>query len=146
MRALALGCAAILLAGCAVTKRVEDAENAQPKMVGLSEERLVACMGTPANKAVEGNREVWSYHSENGYVTNEQSSRRFCKLELVTFFGQSCVDPFSFSPPTRLPVRACTVKIVMNNSRVTQVNYVGPTGEPLTHGEQCGSAVENCLR
>ncbi len=145
MRSLALGCAAILLAGCAATKRVEDAGDAQTKVVGLSEERLLACMGAPANKAVEGNREVWSYNSENGYVTSEQSSRHFCKLELVTFFGPSCVDWFSRStpPPVR---RACTVKIVMNNSRVTQVNYVGPTGEPLTHGEQCRFAVENCLR
>jgi hypothetical protein len=140
MRALAFGCAAILLAGCAVTKRVEDAENAQTKIVGLSEERLLACVGAPANKTVEGNREIWSYNSDY-----EQSSRRFCKLELVTFFGPSCVD--GFSPPTRPPVRvACTVKIVMNNSRVTQVNYAGATGEPLTHGEQCGLAVENCVR
>lgn len=144
MRALALGCAAILLAGCAVTKRVEDAEHVQTKMVGLSEERLLACMGAPANKAVEGNREVWSYNSEIGYVASEQSSRRFCTLELVTFFGPSCVD--WFSRPAHPPVRACTVKIVMSNARVTQVNYVGPTGELLTYGGQCGSAMENCLR
>jgi hypothetical protein len=142
MRILALGCAAVLLAGCAVTTRVEDVGDTQTKIVGLSEERLLACMGAPANKAIEGNKEVWSYNSD--YVTSEQSSRHFCKLELVTFFGPSCVD--WLSPPTRPPVLACTAKIVMNNSRVTQVNYVGPTGEPLTHGEQCGSAVENCLR
>jgi hypothetical protein len=131
---------AILLAGCAVTKRAEDAENAQTKIVGLSEQRLLTCVGAPANKAVEGNREVWSYNSDY-----EQSPRRFCKLELVTFFGPACVD--QLSSPTQPAVRvACTVKIVMNNSRVTQVNYVGPTGEPLTHVEQCGLAVENCVR
>ena len=130
----------ILLAGCAATKRVEDPEIAQTKIVGLSEQRLLACMGAPANKAVEGNRAVWSYNSDY-----EQSSRRFCKLELVTFFGPSCVD--QISPPTQPPVRvACTVKIVMNDSRVTQVNYFGPTGEPLTHGEQCRLAAENCVR
>ncbi len=137
MRALALGCAAMLLAGCTVN-RAQDAETAQTKMMGLSQERLLACMGEPANKAVEGNRAVWSYNSES-----EQSPRHFCTLELVTLIGPSCVD--WFSPPTPPLKRACTVNIVMSNARVTQVNYVGPTGESLTHGEQCRSAIENCV-
>ena len=71
MRNFAVGAAtllsaAILLTACASMRR-ETTENAQNKMVGLSKEQLLACMGPPANRTVEGTGEVWSYNSR-GYV------------------------------------------------------------------------------
>ncbi len=137
MRGFAIGaaillCASILLTACASMRR-EEAENTQNKMVGLSKERLLACMGPPANRTIEGTGEVWSYNSR-GYVASGPSSQQFCKVNLVTIFGSFCSDG-----STRPLARACRVNIVINDSQVTQVNYVGPT-------EQCGFAVENCVR
>jgi hypothetical protein len=139
MRSFAVGAAsllsaAILLTACASMRR-ETAENAQNKMVGLSKERLLACMGPPANRTVEGTGEVWSYNSR-GYA-NGRSSQQFCTTKLVTVFGSSCTD--WFSPPTRPVAATCRVHIVMDGSQVTQVSYVGPP-------EQCGFVVENCIR
>ena len=126
--------AAILLTACASMRR-ETAENAQNKMVGLSKEQLLACMGPPANRTVEGTGEVWSYISR-GYA-NARSSKQFCTTELVTVFGSACTD--WFSRPTRAVAATCSVHLVMADSQVTQVSYVGPP-------EQCRVAVENCVR
>src|SRR6476620_4139135 len=140
MRSFAVGAAsllsaAILLTACASMRR-ETAENAQNKMVGLSKEQLLACMGPPADRTVENTGEVWSYISR-GYVAGGRSSQQFCTTSLVTVFGSLCSD--WLSPPTGPRTTACRVHIVMNNSQVTQVSYVGPP-------EQCGFAVENCVR
>jgi len=139
MRGFSLGAAillfaAILLTAC-TSMRPEQAENAQNKMVGLSKERLLACMGPPANRVVENTGEVWSYDS-HGYVASG-SSQQFCKTKLVTVLGELCTD--WVSPPTRPSATVCRVNVVMNDSHVTQVNYIGST-------EQCGFAVANCIR
>lgn len=56
------------LAGCAVQRAVV-AQGAQEKMVGMSREQVLACMGPPGAKAVEGATEVWSYGSGNDHTT-----------------------------------------------------------------------------
>ena len=139
MRSFVIGAAtllsaAILLTACASMRR-ETAENAQNKMVGLSKEQLLACMGPPANRTVESTGEVWSYNSR-GYA-NARSSQQFCSTELVTVFGSACTD--WFSRPNRPVAATCSVHLVMDESQVTQVSYVGPP-------EQCRFAVENCVR
>jgi hypothetical protein len=55
---------ATCVADCA-TERAQIASYAQNKMVGLTKEAVLACMGTPASKATEGATEVWSYPSGN---------------------------------------------------------------------------------
>src|SRR5438094_3484461 len=57
-----------VLGGCAVQRAVV-AHSAQEKMVGLSKEQILACMGPPGQKMVEGSTEVWSYNSGNDHVT-----------------------------------------------------------------------------
>jgi hypothetical protein len=37
------------------------------------------------------------------------------------------------------------VNVVMTDGRVSNVNYVGDTGGPITQGEQCAFAVRNCV-
>ena len=54
-------CACILLAGGCAAERAIVAQDAQTKMVGLSKEQVLACMGTPTSKAAEGQTEVWTY-------------------------------------------------------------------------------------
>jgi hypothetical protein len=55
---------ATCVADCAAD-RAQIANYAQNKMVGLTKEAVLACMGTPASKATEGATEVWSYPSGN---------------------------------------------------------------------------------
>lgn len=115
---------AIVVGGCAI-QRAQVASEAQNKMIGLSKEQVLACMGPPANRAAEGQTEVWSYNSGNGKTVAAVSGNRY---------GATAVSSQRF----------CTVNIVMNAGSVTSLNYVGPTGGLLTAGEQCAFAVQNC--
>ena len=59
---------AVVIAACVAdcaAERAQIANYAQNKMVGLTKEAVLACMGTPASKATEGATEVWSYPSGN---------------------------------------------------------------------------------
>jgi outer membrane protein assembly factor BamE (lipoprotein component of BamABCDE complex) len=60
--------AAGLVAGCAVQRAVV-ANETREKIVGLSREQVLACMGPPASKAADGATEVWSYNSGNDRTT-----------------------------------------------------------------------------
>ena len=64
VRVLVLTAALFCVADCAAD-RAQIANYAQNKMVGLTKEQVLACMGSPASKATEGATEVWSYPSGN---------------------------------------------------------------------------------
>ncbi len=67
MRAgLFLAMAAGLAVSACAFQRAQIANEAQSQMIGLTKERVLACMGPPVNKAAEGATEVWSYESGNG--------------------------------------------------------------------------------
>jgi glucose/arabinose dehydrogenase len=51
--------------GACAFQRAQMANDAQGKMIGLTKEQVLACMGPPINKAAEGATEVWSYGSGN---------------------------------------------------------------------------------
>lgn len=87
-------------------------------MIGMTKERVLACMGAPPQKASVGETEVWSYPS-GGDTTN---------------FGFPGILSYSLH-------RYCIVSIVMTDERVTVVNYTGRTSQ----GEQCAFAVRNCV-
>ena len=63
----------LIVSSCAVM-RAKEANEAQVTMVGMSKEQILACMGVPAAKAVEGATEVWSYNSGNGQTVGFGSS------------------------------------------------------------------------
>jgi hypothetical protein len=92
-------------------------------MIGFTKEQTLACMGPPANKGVEGATEVWSYPSGNGMTVGTYGSG------IATASG-----------------RFCTVNLTMTAGRISQVNYLGPTGGLLTAGEQCAFALQNCIK
>jgi hypothetical protein len=110
------------MSGCAF-ERAQMAQDARSQLVGFSKEQVLACMGPAANKAVEGSTEVWSYPSGNGQVN--------------AAYG----DGFATASK-----QFCTVNVTMASGRVSQINYVGPTGGPLTAGAQCAFAVQNCIK
>jgi hypothetical protein len=140
--------AAIIMSGCAVQRAVV-ARSAQEKMVGLSREQVLACMGPPASKAAEGATEVWSYSSGNDRVTAvgtgyAQTDGSFSGQRMGNTYsgtGSATSTSLSTAIATR---RFCTVNVVMSEGRVSRLNYAGPTGGILTGGEQCAFAVENC--
>jgi outer membrane protein assembly factor BamE (lipoprotein component of BamABCDE complex) len=140
----------MLLAGCAVQRAVV-AQGAQEKMVGLSKEQVLACMGPPG-KMAEGATEVWSYSSGNDRVTAIGSGYSQTNGSLSGqrtrgggFSADGTATTVSLSSATASR-RYCTVNVVMSDGLVSRINYTGPTGGLLTGGEQCAFAVENCTR
>lgn len=118
----ALPLVALLLTSCAL-QRAQEAADARTQMVGMPQEQVLACMGPPVNRAAAGATEVWSYNSGNGRQT-------------VNVVAQGTAVSTA---------RSCTVNVTMVNSRVNQINYLGPTGGLLTEGEQCAFAIRACV-
>lgn len=104
-------------------------------------------MGPPMNKAGEGTTEVWSYASGNGQTNTFGSQTGFANTTAVGgpgyASGNATGSVFGGSSTSRL---FCTVNVTMAQGRVSRVNYLGPTGGPLTAGEQCAFAVQSCVK
>ena|ERR1035437_11017240 len=128
----------LIVSSCAVM-RAKEANEAQVTMVGMSKEQILACMGVPATKAVEGATEVWSYNSGNGQTVGFGSS------SASVSGGRGYASGYGFSSMVTQQ-RFCTVNVTMLNGRVDRINYVGPTGGLITQGEQCAFAIDNCVR
>jgi hypothetical protein len=126
MRILGIVALGAALGGCAI-QRAQIAQDARAQMIGMPKEQVLACMGPPANRAAEGQTEVWGYNSGNGMTVTDASYGRF---------GGTAVSSSRF----------CNVNIVMSAGAVSAVNYTGPTGGLLTAGEQCAYAVDACVK
>lgn len=136
----------MVLAGCAI-QRAQVAQDARAQMVGFSKEQILACMGPPASKAAEGQTEVWSYASGNGYSSTVASADISSTGQATRVgnqvYGSANSTGFGTAVSTR---RFCTVNVVMTNGAVAVVNYQGPTGGLLTAGEQCAFVVDACVK
>jgi hypothetical protein len=130
MRNVWIAIACGLLVGACAIQRAVVANDAQDKMIGLSKEQVLACMGIPATKAVEGATEVWAYPSGNNHT-------------VASTFG-NVGRGGGFSATGVSESRFCTVNVTMTAGRVSRLNYIGPTGGLLTPNEQCAFAVQNC--
>ena len=126
MRKLGIVALAVAVSGCAI-QRAQVAQDARVQMVGMSKEQVLVCMGPPANKAAEGQTEVWSYNSGNGMVVASGS------ISSGNFSGTSSR-------------RFCQINVVISGGAVSAVNYQGPTGGLITAGEQCAYAVDACVK
>jgi hypothetical protein len=100
-------------------------------MIGLPKEKVLTCMGPPADQMTVGNTEVWAYASGNGQTIGSAFASG----------GNGFASGFGVTEQ-----RFCKVDIVMSKGVVSAVNYSGPTGGLLTAGEQCAFAVQNCLQ
>jgi hypothetical protein len=77
---------AVVIAACVAdctAERVQIANYAQNKMVGLTKEQVLACMGPPASKATEGATEVWSYPSGNCTVNATMMDGKVKRMNYV---------------------------------------------------------------
>lgn len=139
-----------VLAGCAA-ERAMVAQDAQTKMVGLSKEQVLACMGTPASKAAEGQTEVWTYNSGNGQTSTfalSQATTSVSGTGMTTgnMTTASAIGSGTGTAFATTSQRYCIVNVVMAGGKVSRVNYSGPTGGLITGGEQCAFAVRNCMQ
>lgn len=147
MRFVRVGFAGLLLLGGCAAERAIVAQDAQAKMVGLSKEQLLGCMGIPAAKAGEGQTEVWTYNSGNGQTTGVAFSQASGSASAMTTGSLTTASGFgSGTTFATSSMRYCVVNVVMTGNRVSKVNYSGPTGGLITAGEQCAFAVRNCVR
>src|SRR5579863_5190065 len=84
MRILGIVALGAALSGCAAMQRAEIAQQAQATMIGMPREKVLACMGPPAQKATEGQTEVWAYNTSPTIILNEGSgATRFCTVNIV---------------------------------------------------------------
>lgn len=145
-----VGVVAFVLSGCAVQRAVV-AQSAQDKMVGMSREQVLACMGPPGNRAAEGVTEVWSYGSGDGRTisvgsVHAQTDSSFSAdryRNQISGTGTSITTGVGSMTTSR---RYCAINVAMTDGRVSRVNYSGPTGGLLTAGEQCAFAIQNCVQ
>lgn len=143
MRAKALTLAAMVVAlGAAVSSclynrlgRAEIAADARQSMIGMTKEKVLACMGPPERQATVGDTEVWSYSS--GGDTNTSATATASSQPL----GYTHVSGSAFKAH-----RYCVINIVLADGRVSAVNYAGRTGGWASQGEQCAFAVRNCAQ
>ena len=123
-----------LISSCSF-QRAEVAAYAKAKMVGMSKEQVLACMGAPPQRAAVGQTEVWSYPSGGDTSTVSTASGSIDASGNANAFGSSHSSH-----------RYCIVNVVMTEDRVSAVNYTGRTGGLATQSEQCAFAVQNCVQ
>ncbi len=125
-KVIALLAAMAVLGGCGV-QRAGVAAKAKTQMVGMTKERVLACMGPPTSRAAEGATEVWSYASGGEAVGRVISAGPGAAIARTRF-------------------RSCTVNVLMINGAVSRLSYQGDTGGLLTQGEQCAYVLDACVQ
>jgi hypothetical protein len=131
--------------GCSL-QRASTAHNAQAQMVGMSKERVLQCMGPPAQQSAEG-QEVWSYASGNGRTDLRAFGQSRTLGSVVASGNYASGSARTYGSGLAIATRrSCTVNVVMVSGRVSAVIYSGPTGGLLSQGEQCAFAIQNCVQ
>ena len=120
------------LSGCSV-QRAETAAIAKTQLVGMTKEQVLQCMGGPASTARAGNTEVWTYYSGGDAYTSGNAT--------AYTFGSTTTAYAN----ARTRTRYCKIDLILNDDRISRVNYSGRTGGIITEGEQCAFAVQNCV-
>jgi len=124
MRNLAIVALGVALAGCS-TNRTEVDQDPRAKMVGMQQDQVIACLGAPARRTLEGAGEVWNYSSDNRMIPTNANTD---------------VNSSRFSS------RICNINIVFTNGKVSAVNYTGPTGTAPVTSDQCANAISPCAK
>jgi len=122
MRPLAVALLALASsAGCAMVQGEWTAQEAQTSLLGFDKDQIVSCMGHPANKGTAVSIEVWSYASTDAISSRGGGSAGFAR-------------------------RACLVSLTITGGRVSEVNYLAPTGGAIKEGEQCAFTLPKCSK
>jgi outer membrane protein assembly factor BamE (lipoprotein component of BamABCDE complex) len=114
--------AVVFACGCSSVEQSPVADAARRQMIGMGAQQVLACMGTPSEREVEGDTEVWSYAMAGSQTT--------------TSWREDVSDQDS-----------CSVNFTMKNGRVAQMKYVGTGGFYLTgKNVDCSPLVQRCVR
>ncbi len=135
----------LAISGCGGSlRRDEDAARAKVRMVGMTKEEVLGCMGPPKKKAVEGATEVWSYLSSSGHSYLSGGSFKNSETYRPSHYSRS--DSFSlFGQESER--RFCTVNVTMKDGAVKAVHYLGPAATNFYNDhDQCGYAVAACAQ
>jgi hypothetical protein len=121
----------VALTGCASLDRDDDAAKAKTRMLGMTREDVLSCMGPPKKKAYENKTEVWSYlSSDRGGQTSGDTFH-------VTGYGHS---------ESSHSKNFCLINVVMKDGTVSAIHYLGPAASYFyTNYDQCGYAVKDCV-
>jgi len=115
----------IVIAACVAdcgAERAQIANYAQNKMVGLTKDQVLACMGTPASKATEGATEVWSYPSGN------------CTVNVTMMEGKVKRMTMLVQPAARYP-KTSNVSSPSRTARIEQ--FPCKASQPKRKGTAC---------
>jgi hypothetical protein len=120
------------LSGCGGSlRRDDDAAKAKTRMIGMTREEILACMGPAKKKAAEGTTEVWSYLS-----TDYESSSTYDTIKPTGYAHSMGSHSKNF----------CTVNVTMKDGIVKSIHYLGPTATNFYNdNDQCGYAVAGCV-
>lgn len=131
---------ALLLSACSGSgQNLIQLQDSRNRLVGLSDEKILACMGRPQGRFTYGSTEVWQYNSNAGREAGGGLAN--APAHGATPMGAGA--PVSASTPAA-GARYCVVNIAMSNKAVQSVNYSGLSGA-APEAEQCATAVKGCL-
>ncbi len=123
-----------ILSGCANIKASQTAAQAKTKLIGMSKENILQCMGATETIQTVGNTEVWKYYSAGTPKTT-----------INLYNNTSGYNQYSYGTANTTQT-TCKIDIVFINGNVSRVNYSGNTGGLLTKDYQCAESVKNCVK
>jgi hypothetical protein len=116
-----------LLTGACSIDRNKTAEQAETKLIGLSQDEIYRCAGVPHREATLGQTRYLTYE-------NQLSSSNALTL------------PFIGGGLTQGNANYCRATVTLENGRVSSVNYSGATGSFYAGLEQCSYIVAACVK
>lgn len=138
---LAAGFAVVGTAACA-SPQAEQAELARTALIGLPRSELLACAGVPHRSHSDGAEEVWTYGSEQ--LISQPGPGFGIGIGAMGWNGGL---GYGIGVPLYSEVSSsyCEATFVLENGRVTRVNYVGAAGYGRARYAQCGYIIQSCL-
>jgi hypothetical protein len=131
---------ALMLSGCSGSgQNLIQLQDSRNRLVGLSDEKILACMGRPQGRFTYGSTEVWQYNSNAA----REPAGGAASTPAHGATPMAAGGPAATSAPAA-GARYCVVNVAMSNKAVQSVNYSGLSGA-APEAEQCATAVKGCL-
>jgi len=137
-----LGIAVLALSGCA-NPRAEQAALAQNALIGISEDTLLSCAGVPDRSRSAGGRDFFTYEVDR----IDSYAYPYPGFAGAGFYRRGYWGGWGWDRPLATEIRStyCEATFILENGRVTQINYNTPTGSLGGSLSQCYDIVQNCM-
>ena len=120
-----------MLVACSGNQNLIQAQDARRQLVGMGEDKILACMGRPQGRFTFSGTEVWQYNSG---VARDPAKGAANAYSTAAMAAGAPVEG----------TRYCVVNISMSNKTVQSVYYSGLSGA-APEDELCASALKPCL-